>query len=298
MDAELRLRYPTALEPPQGHGDEPHVLSQSWLQDACSGRLPPPPLPELDDEDPAPSKACEGGLADGRRGGDGATSGGGSKRAFRRLARRRTPAGSEAGSTLESEQSQGSRSAAERFEVRSQMDAIAARTCGSTWETLADWDPRKEGRLATEEASLGSGAEDDRYARQRPRSAPGLRTGRAPVQYDCEWPSPPRGEDRMGEPASSWYMAPSLKRPSRNDPMSRGAQMRALWSKDRFLRGQRPGARKFDLRGCGTPPDGASQRGAAHRMMIPSYVPPHERRRDALRLQVRHQMLAPDFIHA
>lgn len=75
----------------------------------------------------------------------------------------------------------------------------------------------------------------------------------------------------------------------RSDPVSRGAQMRALWSRDRFL--QRTNTRKFDLSGCKndiglvTP----SRRRAAP--FVPTYVPPHEKRRDMLRMQVHQQLV-------
>eukprot|EP00747_Dinoflagellata_sp_TGD_P166460 gnl/TRDRNA2_/TRDRNA2_189273_c0_seq1.p1 gnl/TRDRNA2_/TRDRNA2_189273_c0~~gnl/TRDRNA2_/TRDRNA2_189273_c0_seq1.p1 ORF type:complete len:309 (+),score=30.86 gnl/TRDRNA2_/TRDRNA2_189273_c0_seq1:31-927(+) len=76
------------------------------------------------------------------------------------------------------------------------------------------------------------------------------------------------------------------RRASRSDPVKRGAQMRALWSQDLFLRAERP--RKYDPRFyaglCG-------RRGSS--LIIPTYVPPHEKRRDSLRMHIRQQMLVP-----
>eukprot|EP00746_Dinoflagellata_sp_MGD_P001061 gnl/MRDRNA2_/MRDRNA2_101963_c0_seq1.p1 gnl/MRDRNA2_/MRDRNA2_101963_c0~~gnl/MRDRNA2_/MRDRNA2_101963_c0_seq1.p1 ORF type:complete len:272 (+),score=35.57 gnl/MRDRNA2_/MRDRNA2_101963_c0_seq1:65-880(+) len=73
----------------------------------------------------------------------------------------------------------------------------------------------------------------------------------------------------------------------KQDRMNRGAQMRDAWSRDRFLRNTN--CRKFDLRGCGS---GAT---LFHKPMnsphIPGYVPPHQKRRDSLRMEVRQQML-------
>lgn len=313
MDAELRLRYPTALDLPQEHGDEPHLKAQGWLQDACRpGRLQSPKLAQ-GHPDPVPS-GFDGGSVDSA---SAAAGGEGGIRAFRRLARRRSPAGSDDdAASLKSAHGQGApgsmcagkseghrpyAAAPARIPERCEEHGMGprfGRAGGSAWDTFADWDPWQDGRLAPEEAYLGCGA-GERYPRHRPRSAPGPCRARGPVQYDREWPSPPRLSDRIGETSSSWCPTPTLKRAPRNDPMSRGAQMRALWSKDRFLRGQRSGARKFDLRGCGTPVGKTRQRSAATTgMLIPDYIPPHERRRDALRLQVRQQMLAPDVFHA
>jgi len=96
-------------------------------------------------------------------------------------------------------------------------------------------------------------------------------------------------------PCSDWHghspSTPVLHGRSRrrSDPVSRGAQMRALWSRDRFL--QRTNTRKFDLSGYKndiglvTP----SRRRAAP--LVPTYVPPHEKRRDMLRMQVHQQLV-------
>ena len=76
----------------------------------------------------------------------------------------------------------------------------------------------------------------------------------------------------------------------RSDPVARGAQMRALWSKDSFL--QSSGRQKFDLRDCGRPITEVMPERRWSNPLIPSYTPPHEKRRDHLRLRVRQQMLA------
>lgn len=59
--------------------------------------------------------------------------------------------------------------------------------------------------------------------------------------------------------AGGWCQGPPRRRQGKADPVSRGLQMRALWSRDRFLRCREH--RKFDLRGCGSPaPLGAFRR--------------------------------------
>eukprot|EP00929_Paragymnodinium_shiwhaense_P078476 TRINITY_DN40692_c0_g1_i1.p1 TRINITY_DN40692_c0_g1~~TRINITY_DN40692_c0_g1_i1.p1 ORF type:complete len:406 (+),score=62.80 TRINITY_DN40692_c0_g1_i1:74-1219(+) len=101
-----------------------------------------------------------------------------------------------------------------------------------------------------------------------------------------------------GSGASRGYLFTPPKRAAvKSDPVSRGAQFRATWGQDRFL--QNTGTRKFDLRGCGSSSGGvrsspAGRRHASGSMMIPDYVPPHQKRRDALRLQVRQHLLVPD----
>eukprot|EP00913_Durusdinium_trenchii_P021823 g20505.t1 len=87
----------------------------------------------------------------------------------------------------------------------------------------------------------------------------------------------------------SW-MTPSRRRKS--DPVARGAQLRELWSRDRFLRGS--ANRKFDLRGCGPPPQASPRRGSRRAAYgyagSYGYVPLHQRRADEAGYQVRRQM--------
>ncbi|CAE8620348.1 unnamed protein product [Polarella glacialis] len=108
---------------------------------------------------------------------------------------------------------------------------------------------------------------------------------------DTSWSTPPR-HSASGACESPW-MTPEPRRRavSRADPVSRGAHLRSLWGRDRFL--QSTGTRKFDLRGCGSPAKASPQRGS--QLLIPRYVPPHEKRRDNVRMQVRMQMREPDF---
>lgn len=106
------------------------------------------------------------------------------------------------------------------------------------------------------------------------------------------WATPHRGAGAAGSLASPWLTPSPMRASSRSDPVSRGAQLRALWSKDRFLRGS--SCRKFDLRGCGSPAGKVNlQRGAP--LLVPDYVPPHEKRRDVVRMRVRQQMFGPEF---
>jgi len=122
------------------------------------------------------------------------------------------------------------------------------------------------------------------------------RVGSAPCLQGAEagsssWPSspPPR---RAGLPRTpGWLATPPKGRRPRTDPVSRGAEMRALWSKDRFLRVS--GQRKFDLRGCGAEFAPPPRRGGS--MIIPNYVPPHEKSRYDVRMQVRQQMMMSDY---
>lgn len=73
----------------------------------------------------------------------------------------------------------------------------------------------------------------------------------------------------------------------KQDRVNRGAQMRQAWSRDRFLRNAN--CRKFDLRGCGSA--GSLFQKPLTAPHIPRYVPPHQKRRDNLRMEVRQQML-------
>jgi len=113
-----------------------------------------------------------------------------------------------------------------------------------------------------------------------------------PVPSPGQWLASVRGAAGAGAP----WLTPSpssRRRGGKSDPVSRGAQVRAQWSRDRFLQGT--GRRKFDLRGCGSPCGQASlHRGTS--LLIPTYVPPHEKRRDFLRMQVRQRMLVPDLL--
>ncbi|CAK9075094.1 unnamed protein product [Durusdinium trenchii] len=92
----------------------------------------------------------------------------------------------------------------------------------------------------------------------------------------------------------SW-MTPSRRRKS--DPVARGAQLRELWSRDRFLRGS--ANRKFDLRGCGPPPQASPRRGSRRAAYgyagSYGYVPLHQRHADEAGYQVRRQMRVPDY---
>jgi len=128
---------------------------------------------------------------------------------------------------------------------------------------------------------------DDAYVHDDMRhsySAPSVRasTSRVPWQASTSC--------RRGLDPGTW-LTPQMRRPRRTDRVSRGAQMRATWSRDRFLRGS--ACRKFDLRGCGS----IGGQVPVHRsLLIPDYVPPHEKRRDLLRMQVRQQMRHADLV--
>lgn len=88
---------------------------------------------------------------------------------------------------------------------------------------------------------------------------------------------------------NSW-MTPSRRGRRKSDPVTRGAQLRDLWNRDRFLRSS--GHRKFDLRGCGPPQD---VRRYNRHLSSPNYVPMHHKRGDEEQYQVRRQMRIPDY---
>eukprot|EP00435_Cladocopium_sp_Y103_P038804 s136_g10.t1 len=88
---------------------------------------------------------------------------------------------------------------------------------------------------------------------------------------------------------NSW-MTPSRRGRRKSDPVTRGAQLRELWNRDRFLRSS--GNRKFDLRGCGPPQD---VRRYNRHLSSPNYVPMHHKRGDEEQYQVRRQMRIPDY---
>lgn len=93
-------------------------------------------------------------------------------------------------------------------------------------------------------------------------------------------------EDLRG---NSW-ITPSRRGRRKSDPVTRGAQLRDLWNRDRFLRSS--GNRKFDLRGCGPPQD---VRRYNRHLSSPNYVPMHHKRGDEEQYQVRRQMRIPDY---
>eukprot|EP00439_Symbiodinium_sp_Y106_P025894 s476_g3.t1 len=84
---------------------------------------------------------------------------------------------------------------------------------------------------------------------------------------------------------------PRRRRLAKSDPVRRGAELRNLWSRDRFLRST--SHRKFNLRGCGPPREASPQHRS--RRLFSGYVPPHQKRRDDLRCEVRRQMRETDF---
>lgn len=108
--------------------------------------------------------------------------------------------------------------------------------------------------------------------------------------------SPPRSGyplagDRSGSSWGSQMRSQSFGAQRRSpipkqDRVRRGAQMRQAWSRDRFLRNTN--GRKFDLRGCGSA--GSLFQRPMTAPHIPRYVPPHQKRRDGLRMEVRQQM--------
>lgn len=140
---------------------------------------------------------------------------------------------------------------------------------------------------------------------QRAQSVPGGRWIHEPFAFTPErrQAEPAAPVDSYANWKEKWLYAPetplkpSRKAPrqARSDRVNRGAQMRAAWGKDRFLNGIAD--RKFDLRSCGH--DGKFARQAACRrsnLLIPDYVPPHEKRRDGLRQRVRQNLLVPAFL--
>jgi len=155
--------------------------------------------------------------------------------------------------------------------------------------------------LTAEELVTGAGGFEG-LPSQRSRGRSSQRISSASVSRRPASARSQRDEDarRSGTPqphrasfSATWTPSPA-RRPSRSDPVSRGAQMRALWSQDRFL--TNTGTRKFDLRGCGGDSRSLCSRkaqlGDARGPVVPVYVPPHEKRRDSLRMQVRQQMLS------
>lgn len=122
----------------------------------------------------------------------------------------------------------------------------------------------------------------------RPRTAP-ARHGFGVIASDLgHWSPTP---SRCAVPLT-WTPSPKRRAP-RSDPVSRGRQMRDLWSRDRFLRNS--GTRKFDLRGCGNGSGHTQSRNLPPQLLMSDYVPPHEKRRDSVRLHMRQQMLVPDM---
>eukprot|EP00928_Gymnodinium_smaydae_P011603 TRINITY_DN14263_c0_g1_i2.p1 TRINITY_DN14263_c0_g1~~TRINITY_DN14263_c0_g1_i2.p1 ORF type:complete len:371 (+),score=54.69 TRINITY_DN14263_c0_g1_i2:80-1114(+) len=157
------------------------------------------------------------------------------------------------------------------------------------WEVPYDMEPQFED-------DFGRQQDMDRYDHQRPQSAPAVRRG---VRDFPVFSPPPRRQASdfvYGTLAagafSPWASPPKLQGPRRSDRVARGAQMRAEWGQDRFL--QRSACRKFDLRGCGRSAGHVpARRGGT--LLIPEYVPPHEKRRDGVRQQVRRNLQASDF---
>lgn len=118
--------------------------------------------------------------------------------------------------------------------------------------------------------------------------SPGRRTGRL-----CD-PGDDLGFASEHLRGNSWMTASRRSGPRKSDPVTRGAQLRDLWSRDRFLRSS--GTRKFDLRGCG-PPAEVNQdiRRYNRRLSAPHYVALHHKRGDEEQYQVRRQMRVGDY---
>jgi len=95
---------------------------------------------------------------------------------------------------------------------------------------------------------------------------------------------------------STWrWRPPPHRRLPKCDPVSRGAQVRAQWARDCRQSASRRVKLNFH-HGCSwTAPAPPPLRRAAP-LLIPTYIPPHEKRRDLVRAQVRQRMLYPDFI--
>jgi len=91
--------------------------------------------------------------------------------------------------------------------------------------------------------------------------------------------------------SNAWLTPRRRGGPSKSDPVRRGAELRNLWNRDRFLRST--ASRKFDLRACGPPREASTPRRS--RRLFSGYVPPHQKRRDDLRSQVRLQMRDADY---
>lgn len=125
-----------------------------------------------------------------------------------------------------------------------------------------------------------------------------------PYLDDARWRPPPffddggpldylgpgRGSTLAWEGAGAW-LTPRRRRLAKSDPVRRGAELRNLWSRDRFLRST--SHRKFNLRGCGPPREASPPHRS--RRLFSGYVPPHQKRRDDLRCEVRRQMRETDF---
>mmetsp|Transcript_46777 Transcript_46777/g.84472 ORF Transcript_46777/g.84472 Transcript_46777/m.84472 type:complete len:311 (-) Transcript_46777:67-999(-) len=127
------------------------------------------------------------------------------------------------------------------------------------------------------------------FLHENPRYA---RPERYATEYGYQFEQPP-WQDRTPYHDAAW-LTPERRKPRavKSDPVSRGAQLRGMWQRDRFLRSSP--SRKFDLRRCGG--NQAFELSARRpQPFIPSYVPPHEKRRDEVRLQVRLQMREADF---
>jgi hypothetical protein len=262
---ELLLRYPTALD-----------LPEQRAEDATKQ----PPMAE--DATKQPPMASSLGVSIDRR----------VFRPLRRRDGRRKAAKSSSKEHMSSVPPHGrQRAEADKQRETNEEDAGC---------TLPDWPPGfGDHDLDLLGLDAMFGLQEDQAAREmdrHSRSNSSCRAGSAPASGRFSPSAADLGEDTWSSsppPRYSFYhtWTPSPKRrgPPRSDPVSRGAQMRQLWSQDRFL--QQSDRRKFDLR----PPAKASLQQFQAQLLVPSYVPPHQKRRDALRARIHQQMIAPDL---
>jgi len=273
MDCDLQLRYPTALDlplrqrpaescsaaSPEGAGDGRSPLGQEGgvsIDRSVFRRLRPRPRGK--DEAPSPPSPP--------------------------VAPRPAPRGEAEGDKLQEPRGLAETEGGDLWAKRRMLDEWARRL---EQEQEASFDPRQSaGGLSRSSSAPMVGG--------RPRTAPAPYTAVAPPPTSTP---PRRGQDPASSSmGNSWLSTPPKPRAPKTDRVSRGAQVRDLWKSDRFLRAT--GDRKFDLRGCGSPAAGQvplRRTGSASQLLIPTYVPPHEKRRDDVRQQVREQMRAPDY---
>jgi len=131
----------------------------------------------------------------------------------------------------------------------------------------------------------------------RSQSVPGrgLETWQWEEQAPCEFAEAFAAATKATSKSMWRWQPPPRRRPPKCDPVSRGAQVRAQWARD----GRQSASRRTKLNfhhGCSWTAPAPSPRRRAAPLLIPTYVPPHEKRRDLVRAQVRQRMLCPDFV--
>lgn len=114
--------------------------------------------------------------------------------------------------------------------------------------------------------------------------------------YTPSTPGTRGGGGFRGARAAGGYYPAGAESRMKSDPVAKGNAMRQAWSRDAFLKNS--SSRKFDLRqktnpwggqGGMTMMDTLPRRSpcASPQNLRPTYVPPHEKRRDAVRMNTR-----------